>query len=96
MSVSIAQNLWALRLLGSLSAPGMPVEKGLAGRVVGRTCGEKRLEEQGMGKEGRERVEKRVRPGKRGAAREGERRAGEGRLPEHSRCCRSSRMELLM
>lgn len=45
-----------------------------------------------MGKEGREGGEEgRGRgPGKRGAAREGERRAGEGRLPEHSRCCRSS------
>lgn len=29
-------------------------------------------------------------PGKRGAAREGERGAGAGRLPAHSRCCRSS------
>lgn len=29
-------------------------------------------------------------PGKRGAASEGERGAGAGRLPVHSRCCRSS------
>ena len=55
VSVSIAQNLWGPAAAWiSLCSWDAEVEKGLAGRVVGRTCGEKRLEEQGMGKEGRE------------------------------------------